>query len=328
MRIPAKALKIGGIVLGALALTTAASAAYLNRKGAPASVTLGGKSVSVTYNGGFRATFKNADVGCCWPHCEEMSSLECATQWQKGGCGLIPDCDVGCCTPLCQDVPRIQCGGEYGYPGDWHPQKCDKLDECKEGCCQVDCLIRRLSQDSCEHINGFWTADCETGCCKSESGQHYLPQLTCEECTGGKWYPDECPTGFSVHLYAEGSVTKSNQELFFMLEGTTTADYELTVDAYTCEDTVLSTWKGTVTTTTTITTVVPGLDTETDSETLTDNITLMFSESGQLEYGIEGLFTAYITETEMTLKWTFPIIGEVELKGSVTEGATECEANE
>ncbi len=145
----------------------------------------------------------------------------------------------GCCLPLCSAMGKTECGQRSGNEENpnWQDKKCSRIEECKVGCCQVDCVVKELAKASCEHMEGYWTAGaCKTGCCDSESGKQELPQKTCEECTGGSWSSGSCkptPTPKESGAYS----FHGEYEITVPLEGyeNASATFKTTIDMTTCQ---------------------------------------------------------------------------------------------
>lgn len=311
-----KSLIILGVVVGLFLITAVSAAAYFG-SGNKLSLNLGQKRLDIVSNQGLKISFKNKNVGCCYPFCEEMPREECVFDWSKGGCNLIPDCEKGCCLPKCEEMSKTHCLGDFGiYPADnWVSGSCDQLEECEEGCCEFQCVVRDMPKIMCEHesTNGIWTkGQCNTGCCKTEEGFYELPEETCQKCyTGSTWEEGECPQGFYTTMSDTISGTiMSNVQL----------TQTVTIEAYTCGETPFSTWQGEITTETTGLSSMTG----TNTDALTGPFTIPLSPENPT-FSVQ-YYTAEVSLDELKMTIDHPIIKEtLELKGEIKRGAPECE---
>lgn len=239
----------------------------------------------------------------------------------------------GCCLPQCEQKKEAIC---YQLGGNsWTQQSCNTLEECKYGCCQIkcdgceeECKIKTLPKAVCLHTDGSqWNeGTCKHGCCYFDGETKQLPQFTCETCIqDSSWKPGKCKKGFSVHLEDTASGQALQDEfLDALLKGFTGdvvhSEVKMTVDAYTCEKTPLSTWKGTITTTTTG--YNPAVGTKTN--TRTNSITMPFSPE-RTNYGLPDIFSAEINGNQIKVTLNLIVLSDpITLEGTITKGADEC----
>lgn len=295
---------------------------------------IGDKDIGFVNRNGLRFDIKKAGTGCCSPFCQEITKEECeGFTWVKEGCGLVSDCDSGCCLPKCEEMPKIQCSEEYGvFPAESFVKKsCNQIRDCEIGCCQFQCVVRDMPKAMCESetTQGKWQkGKCQTGCCELEGGLTYqLPKKTCEEChSGARWRQGECPKGFYVNLKDKVGGQALKDEFLDTFLTTFTGDVikgevEVTLEAYTCENTPFSTWKGKLTTKGYATNPKTGTKSFSDSH----DITMPFSPDKK-SYGFEKLFSAEISERKMKvtlnmLAFEKPIV----LEGNLKSGPKECQ---
>ncbi|NMC35956.1 hypothetical protein GYA49_02825 [Candidatus Beckwithbacteria bacterium] len=211
----------------------------------------------------------------------------------------------GCCLPHCEDMGKTECS-QLG--GTLQSDSCSEIEQCKLGCCQVECLVKEnFPQDSCIHSGGDWKAGtCEIGCCQYEGGSTEVPKKTCLECMDGiDWEVGQCGPGFEVDMNSSWSKEIAGKII----------SQTINVKLHTCEDTVFSTWTGTVSTVT---------NGRASSWPMSLNL-----EEGSYEFNNNaGMFgyEASVTPGKMNMTWMMGIGDYVQdLEGNIRTGVVACQ---
>lgn len=312
----------GKIIIGVIAVAVVlggATVVYGKTVGNDLLVKSGGNAYGVTFDDETGLPdIQIGSWGCCGgSQCTEMSEIECSEEYGWGqdfhpgkSCAEVSECEEVCCIPDCKDVPKNWCTGDYGLGGEYVDSPCSQAEECEMGCCWIG---GRAIQEQ---------------------------KLPCTS-SGGQWSEGECEKGFSVSLESTteasldtfGAIGIPQEEIDLVKalmeavgEGAPETETEMFIDAYTCEDTVNSTWFGTMKTVTT--TCQSGGDCTTKTSE-GDSVTLIFDEDGEFEYsgfiGAANLsYTGKVTLETMTLHMDFGIATPADFTGSIRKGSEEC----
>lgn len=305
-KFPKLNLKILGAVLGAVVITTAAGGIiYAKSQGLAAALRLGGVRAGIWFD----------------PNTGEPN---------------VETGKFGCCRPMCSDSFELECQqlSEGIDSASFDTRMCTHVEECQEGCCQIDCKVKKLPQEACEYMGGDWSDTCEIGCCKTEYSENELPEKTCLCDSSASWYEGTCAKGFYVILSDEeagkvdftddfnsksvGSKMNALADKF----GSRDADLEIEYYLYTCDETPNGIWNGTKTTKS-----YSGASKE--LITKSDNVKYDLSDGSYslnkslLPSGF-GLDIA-INGNVMSIDQKMPLVSDLNALGTIHMGAKECD---
>ena len=246
----------------------------------------------------------------------------------------------GCCRPMCSNSFELECQqlSEGIDSASFDTRMCTHVEECQEGCCQIDCRVKKLPQEACEYMGGDWSETCEIGCCKTEFSESEIPEKTCQCNSSATWYKGTCAKGFYVYLRGgeEGKVDFTddwgdkgmgsglNKLMDMMGEGSRDQSITYEYDIYTCGETPYGDWYGTKKTIT-----YSGADGETTTK-IDDEFHLNIPEEGieisfDLFPGTAGIESKIkIINNQMIMNKKMPLVPDTHLSGTIHMGAEEC----
>jgi hypothetical protein len=301
--------RIVGAVLGAVVITSAAGGLiYAKTQGVAAALRLGGIRAGIWFD----------------PNTGEP-------QVETGR--------FGCCRPMCSNSFELECQqlSEGIETASFDNRLCDHVEECQEGCCQIDCKVRNLPHEACTYMGGDWSETCEIGCCKTEYSENEIPEKTCLCDSTGSWYPGVCAKGFYVYLKGgeAGSVDFTDDwgdkgmgsglnSLMDMMGADRSQSIDYEYDLYTCGETPYGDWYGTKKTIT-----YSGVDGETTTKE-DDEYHINIPEGGlevggDLFPGTANISGSYKIEgNTMIMDMKMPLVPDTHLSGTIYMGAEEC----
>lgn len=302
-----------------LFLLVSATVAYGKSGGRDIVLTFGSKGYGVNFDPETGSpSIQAGSYGCCGgSQCKEMSEIECSSEYGWGqnfypgqNCREVDECQEVCCLPQCKDVPKNWCSPERGMGPEYVASPCSQAPECEMGCCWL-------------------------------GGRAFQEQKVPCTSTGGQWSEGDCQKGFSVKMDATSQMTldtfaafgMSNEEVELirsMLEaygsGAPESEMEMYIEAYTCDESVNSTWTGKLKTVITTCTSKGGCETKTKDES---SITMPFGEDGK--YEVNGHIGAAqmemqgeVNEEEVRLYIDYGLATPAEFVGKIQKGAIKC----
>lgn len=234
-----------------------------------------------------------------------------------GGAGIIVantylNKDIGCCIPTCEDKKLVECQPNAGSNREakWAKGRCHLQTDCEKGCC---------------YLNGQALED--------------IPKNNCQA-KMGSWSKGKCGEGFSVHMEGVnrgqfnaraffGEEMGKTAETLFKMSGQDMPEMSTKqiVDLYTCQDTIYSTWIGTIKT---ILAASSGKTTEnTRPISITFNRQGTIKETGGSNLGLVIKFTATVDARQMSfILDQGGMMPNLTVSGPIVKGAKECGAQQ
>jgi len=211
---------------------------------------------------------------------------------------------VGCCLPQCGESGKTVCEQSAGRK--WVKGSCENVEECKIGCCQFDCKVEQMAEDSCNAVNGEWNmGECDVGCCRIDVAVvRILPYKTCSECTGGSWKKGQIYTSY---------MTMEDSDVF----GGNEANWEMKMSLQACgEDPVTANWTGAWE----WLWVVQFPDGEYSSDHTGDVASFTPDSGGRASFMIgEMPASATVSKSKMHIVYPMPNLGDIILDGPIVK---------
>lgn len=308
-KFPSLSSKAIGITVGAIIIvSTAGNIVYAKIKGETAAFRVGGIRAGIWF-----------DPNTGEPHVETGK--------------------FGCCRPMCSNSFELECEqiSEGVSSATFDTRMCTHVDECKKGCCQVDCKVKNLPHEACTYLGGDWSETCDIGCCTTEYNESEIPEKTCDCVANSTWYKGTCAKGFYVLLkggesgdvdftddWGSKEMGSGMNKLMDMMGADTSQGIEYEYDLYTCGETPYGDWYGTKKAVT-----YSGVDGETTTE-VDDDFHLYISKEGmdvsaEIFPGTANIsLKFFISGNTMTMDKKMPLIPDIHLTGTIHQGAEEC----